>query len=87
MKQEGTKDIEGQLWGIPNGGISIIRHSKAEGECTLLTEQFQGKKYGEDTKRKFPNYHVRTYVVYICANKGWKCWEVQIPQGLHFTIK
>lgn len=36
----------------------------------------QVKKYGEDTKRKFPNYHVRTYVVYICANKGWKCWEV-----------
>lgn len=47
MKQEGTKDIEGQLWGIPNGGISIIRHSKAEGECTLLTEQFQGKTIGK----------------------------------------
>lgn len=36
----------------------------------------QVKKYGEDTKKKFPSYHVRTYVVYICANKGWKCWEV-----------
>lgn len=36
----------------------------------------QVKRYGEDTKRKFPNYQVRNYVVYICANKGWKCWEV-----------
>ena len=36
----------------------------------------QVKRYGEDTKRKFPYYNVRTYVVYICANKGWKCWEV-----------
>ena len=36
----------------------------------------QVKRYGEDTKKKFPNYNVRTYVVYICANKGWKCWEV-----------
>lgn len=36
----------------------------------------QVKGYAEDTKRKFPNYHVRTYVVYICSNKGWKCWEV-----------
>lgn len=29
----------------------------------------QVKRYGEDTKKKFPNYNVRTYVVYICANK------------------
>ena len=36
----------------------------------------QVKGYAEDTKRKFPNYNVRTYVVYICSNKGWKCWEV-----------
>lgn len=36
----------------------------------------QVKRYGEDTKKKFPNYNVRTYVVYICANKGWKFWEV-----------
>ena len=36
----------------------------------------QVKGYGEDTKKKFPNYNVRTYVVYICANKGWKFWEV-----------
>lgn len=42
-----------------------------------LTEHIeQVKGYGEDTKKKFPNYHVRTYIVYICANKGWKCWEV-----------
>ena len=50
MKQEGTKDIEGQLRGIPDGGISIIRHSKAEGECTLLTEQFQGQTIGKDRR-------------------------------------
>ena len=36
----------------------------------------QVKGYAADTKRKFPNYHVRSYIVYICANKGWKCWEV-----------
>ena len=42
----------------------------AVGRCGAL------KGYAEDTKRKFPNYHVRSYVVYICANKGWKCWEV-----------
>ena len=36
----------------------------------------QVKGYAEDTKKKFPNYNVRSYVVYICANKGWKCWEV-----------
>lgn len=42
-----------------------------------LPEQVeQVKKYAEDTKRKFPNYNVRTYIVYICSNKGWKCWEV-----------
>ena len=36
----------------------------------------QVRKYAGDTLRKFPAYHVRSYVVYICANKGWKCWEV-----------
>lgn len=36
----------------------------------------QVKGYANDTKRKFLNYNVRSYVVYICANKGWKCWEV-----------
>ncbi len=36
----------------------------------------QVHRYAEDTRRKFPNFKVRTYIVYICANKGWKCWEV-----------
>ena len=36
----------------------------------------QVRRYAEDTLRHFPNYKVRTYVVYICANRGWKCWEV-----------
>lgn len=36
----------------------------------------QVKGYAEDTKSKFPTYNIRTYVVYICSNKGWKCWEV-----------
>lgn len=36
----------------------------------------QVKGYAADIKRKFPIYHIRTYIVYICANKGWKCWEV-----------
>ena len=30
----------------------------------------------EDKVAEDPNYKVRTYVVYICANRGWKCWEV-----------
>lgn len=42
-----------------------------------LTEHVeQVHRYAEDTLRHFPNYHVRIYVVYICANRGWKCWEV-----------
>ena len=36
----------------------------------------QVKKYADDTRRKFPNYQVRQYIVYICANRWWKCWEV-----------
>lgn len=36
----------------------------------------QVRKYAEDTRQKFPAYHVRSYVAYICANRGWKCWEV-----------
>ena len=35
----------------------------------------QVHRYAEDTLRHFPNYKVRTYVAYICANRGWKCWE------------
>ena len=35
----------------------------------------QMHRYAEDTLRHFPNYKVRTYVDYICANRGWKCWE------------
>ena len=37
-------------------------------------EQVHG--YAADTLRHFPQYHVRTYVAYICANRGWRCWEV-----------
>ena len=36
----------------------------------------QVRAYAKDTKQKFPVYNVRSYIVYICANKGWKCWEV-----------
>lgn len=56
-------------------------HAKDADRMLALTEPLpehveQVKGYAEDTKRKFPNYHVRSYIVYICANKGWKCWEV-----------
>ena len=56
-------------------------HAKDADRILALTEPFaehveQVRGYAEDTKRKFPNYNVRSYVVYICANKGWKCWEV-----------
>lgn len=56
-------------------------HSREAGKMLALNESLpkhveQVKGYADDTKRKFSNYHVRSYVVYICANKGWKCWEV-----------
>nr|WP_044655320.1 ATP-binding protein [Bacteroides acidifaciens] len=56
-------------------------HAKDARRMLALAEPLAGhveqvKGYAADTKRKFPNYHVRSYVVYICANKGWKCWEV-----------
>ena len=56
-------------------------HAKEADRILSLTEPLtehvqQVKGYAEDTKKKFPNYNVRSYVVYICANKGWKCWEV-----------
>lgn len=30
----------------------------------------QVRAYAKDTKQKFPVYNVRSYIVYICANKG-----------------
>lgn len=56
-------------------------HAKDADRMLALTKPLpehveQVKGYAADTKRKFPNYHVRSYIVYICANKGWKCWEV-----------
>lgn len=57
MKQEGAKNIEGQLRGIPDGGISIIRHSETERDRTLLTEQFQGKTIGKGKIEAFPLFY------------------------------
>lgn len=56
-------------------------HNKDAEKMLALTEPLpqhveQVKGYAADTKRKFPNYKVRTYIVYICGNKGYKCWEV-----------
>lgn len=45
-------------------------------DAPLADHVDQVHRYADDTLRRFPNYHVRTYVVYICANRGWKCWEV-----------
>ena len=47
-------------------GLSVPRPEDVE----------QVRKYAEDTRQKFPAYHVRPYVAYICANRGWKCWEI-----------
>ena len=47
-----------------------------EPDAPLPEHVEQAHRYAEDTLRHFPNYKVRTYVVYICANRGWKCWEV-----------
>lgn len=47
-----------------------------EREVPRAEDVEQVRKYAEDTQRKFPQYQVRPYVVYICANRGWKCWEV-----------
>ncbi len=32
--------------------------------------------YADDTHRRFPTYQIRSYVVYICARKVCRCWEV-----------
>ncbi len=45
-------------------------------EAPLSEHVKQVHDYAADTLKHFPNYRVRTYVVYICANRGWKCWEV-----------
>jgi hypothetical protein len=39
-------------------------------------EVTQVNGYAEDLKRQFPNYRLRTYVVYIAAGKAYKVWEV-----------
>ena len=36
----------------------------------------QVKEYAKVILAKFPYYNVRTYVVYIVANKGYRFWEV-----------
>lgn len=33
----------------------------------------QVKAYAANTLSKFPDYQVRTYIVHICANRGWNC--------------
>lgn len=43
---------------------------------SLIDHVKQVKRYAEGTKRFFLNYNLRLYIVYICTNKGWKCWEV-----------
>lgn len=41
---------------------------------TADVEQVKG--YAQDVLTKFPYYNVRTFVVYIVANKGYRFWEV-----------
>lgn len=36
----------------------------------------QAKGYAQDVLTKFPYYDVRTFVVYIVGNKGYRFWEV-----------
>ncbi|MGJ1015667.1 AAA family ATPase [Bacteroides salyersiae] len=84
---EGRADFE--MTGIPgtdyytDDRLVEFKYYKAKeaekmlGPDTPLPEHVeQVHRYAEDTLRHFPNYKVRTYVVYICANRGWKCWEV-----------
>ena len=84
---EGRADFE--MTGIPgtdyytDDRLVEFKYYKAKeaekmlGLDTPLPEHVeQVHRYAEDTLRHFPNYKVRTYVVYICANRGWKCWEV-----------
>lgn len=43
----------------------------------LVEHAEQVHKYTGDTlKKKFPDYRVHTYMVYIYSNRGWICWEV-----------
>lgn len=41
---------------------------------TADVEQVKG--YAQDVLTKFPYYNVRTFVVYIVGNKGYRFWEV-----------
>lgn len=83
----GRADFE--MTGIPGTSyytddrIVEFKYYKAkEAEKMLALEQplpehvEQVHQYAGDTLRKFPHYRIRTYVVYICSNRGWKCWEV-----------
>jgi hypothetical protein len=38
----------------------------------------QVKGYAEDINRQFPDYQIRTYVVYIAAGKTCKVWETDL---------
>ena len=84
---EGRADFE--MTGIPgtdyytDDRLVEFKYYKAKGAEKMLASDAplpehveQVHRYAEDTLRHFPNYKVRTYVVYICANRGWKCWEV-----------
>ena len=84
---EGRADFE--MTGIPgtdyytDDRLAEFKYYKAKeaekmlGPDAPLPEHVeQVHRYAEDTLRHFPNYKVRAYVVYICANRGWKCWEV-----------
>ena len=83
---EGRADFE--MTGIPgtdyytDDRLVEFKYYKAKGAEKMLASDAplpehveQVHRYAEDTLRHFPNYKVRTYVVYICANRGWKCWE------------
>lgn len=36
----------------------------------------QVRRYAADAKEIFPEFHIRRFVIYVAANKGYKIWEV-----------
>ena len=33
-------------------------------------------RYAADAKELLPDFHIRQFVIYVVANKGYKIWEV-----------
>ncbi len=46
-------------------------------EEPLPDEVEQIEKYSKDIMAQYPGYHMKKYVIYVCSNEGFNCFEVQ----------